>query len=54
MNFFKKYQTKYPKNPVANAYDSLPTDDIVRRRYHLPERCKASASGLKCGAGRST
>ncbi len=35
MNFFKKYQTKYPKNPVANAYDSLPTDDIVRRRYHF-------------------
>ena len=35
MNFFKKYQTKYPKNPIANAYDSLPTDDVVRRRYHF-------------------
>lgn len=35
MNFFKKFQTKYPKNPISSAMDHLPTGDEVRMHYHF-------------------
>lgn len=35
MAFFKKFKTTDPKNPISNAYNKLPTGEVVRRHYHF-------------------
>ena len=35
MAFFKKFKTTDPKNPILNAYNKLPTGEVVRRHYHF-------------------
>ncbi|EOS60735.1 hypothetical protein C815_01067 [Firmicutes bacterium M10-2] len=35
MNFFKKFQTKYPKNPISATTEPLPIGDEVRMHYRF-------------------
>lgn len=50
MAFFKKFKTTDPKNPILNAYNKLPTGEVVRRHYHFTGIVQGSGSAWKCGA----